>query len=150
MDFRLILLLLTIVITGFLALFVYFRSPNNAVAKHYLLLITSFVTWALIRYIIDVTTDLNLALLLETASYVLGLGIGWTFLAFASAFPYPSKPNKKILTAILIFTVAAFLTVVKGDLVLGTQFAYYSKSFTIGFPALTLYNVVFSSLFLYA
>ena len=151
MDFKLILILVTIMLTSVTALYIYSRYSEGVVQKSYLLLITTFIVWAVIRVVVYTTQDAGIALIFERSAYIVGILIAWAFFNFAYQFAYRAP---RISTAYvralallsLIPVMQSFTNYFIRKAFLGSSGAF----FDISFPLLVLYDVVFIMVFGYA
>lgn len=152
MDFRLILLIITILTTGILGISVYIRNPRSDVALRFLLLISLFVFWSLAQYVIYASADKSTVLFADRLTYLFGLGIAWAYLSFATYFPYlysrAQRRMVKILAALSV--VAGAVSLMPSLLVHDVAIQTNGPFFVLNFYGFTFYAVVFFAVFIYA
>lgn len=152
MDYKLILAILTIVLTSLVAIVVYVRNPKSDVAKSFVILILTFAVWGIAQATLYATSSLQIAYVADVSTYFFGLLIAWSFFTFSYLFPYKAaRLNKYILGSLLILTIISFVTILSpGGVVQSVYnnefgYAFINNKYSYGF-----YTLVFFLIFGYA
>lgn len=151
MNLGIFLIILTLVLTSLVVIYVAIRKQRSEVQTSYLVLISFFALWALFTLFVEVAALADIALVFKGLTYVLGLGIAWSFLGFTINFPYRAYQINTffIKAGILVTTVfLGFLFLVPGTLnlrvIIDEQFG--QKLFSLDYRWLTAYILVFVSI----
>ena len=150
-DVKLVLSILTIIVTLVLALYVFVRSPKNKIGQAFLFLILSFAFWGVAETAVYLTNNLYLAVLINRWSFFAGLLIALSFVYFAYVFPYVYRVTSKwiLFLSIITFLVSAIFSFLPNGIVQSGNTVSGSKVFTLGWAPLTFFVITFSIFFVY-
>ena len=151
MDLPISLLILTIIATSIVALFVYIRNKGNSIARAFVLLISSFVLWAIAQLFMYISPTAPEAVMAMRFANLFALLLAWSFCLFAYHFPNITiQLNRLFLFFLVISTMLSLY--LSFDAYGITMDAYPLRSgyaFLLNKPAYAFYAVTFLGIFGY-
>ena len=145
MDLEIFLNILTIVLSALVAGFIYGRNPKSPTTKSLLVLIGSFIVWALTQIIIYLNADNEIVLLVHRFAHLLGIVIAWTFVWFTYHFLHSSVHLNRLL--MLVGGALSILVVALGFLPNGTIKGIYQTAHGAAFMYNSMYLGLWTIIF---